>query len=608
MKKLAVLLLLGCATMDKAQPYGQWSYHEHKLLLTSASYNVLTAPGHLMAGHFTVGNVQYGEFKLLKVDQNTTPIFNEDYKVFADELCAPLPATVVVDGVSAIETSSTPEPYAVSGSVPNGCFFATFDAAGVVQTVKYFTFNNPGTGIRPSQTSLALLPGGAGYLITGSYMGFHNGSQMRLMFIIKLDAAGNLVQSASFNGGCFELIPSSIILSPYTPNLLAAPEIVVVGEAVSNNVACPGTGTHSEAFFMRVDLNTLAFIDNHNYRHLASLITERNDFKSVIPTSFGGQNYFLVGGYSETSSVANDRAMMTLVDPTGAVQSWSYIYNSSYSDTRACMQVVKRLSSTYGLTFYGGVISASAGMLGIKVRQNGVPFTSSTPIDDYNEFNYNSDRWGNQFVACFTNNMSVEPNSGSSEGIHVYGTAETASGLLDNWYIVKASFNGHSFGGSVCSTNSSIDDQLSTLPGPSLVYFHDVEHISGFISTCSNISITQAPFSTVHNTHCSGSYDALAHSNSRLTGISESYQDASLSVWPNPAQNEIRIEFPSEDVSPVLKITDLNGRLVGEAPLQALESNIARYNLEQLGVEDGVYLIEAQTGSGKCFAKLILQR
>lgn len=616
MKKLVFFVLVGCATINKAQPYGEWFPHEHDLHLTSASYN-LNTPGHLMAGHY-IQNLKLGKFKLLKVDQSVSSIFDEDYDVYADAYCQTSPGFAIVDGVCAIETSSSTEPYAVSGSVDGGCFFATFDALGVPQAISYFTFPNSITVPRPGQTTLIEIPSGqgGGFLITGSYMGLINGSAHRVMFIIKLDPVGNLVQSSTYhcvalyachNVG-YELEPSSMIISPYTPNPSGQPEIVVVGEANAiGSTACTSNFVaHSEAFFMRIELATLNWISNDLYRHSTnSFVQERNDFNSITPTSFSGQDFFLLGGNSQSSPSASDHAMMMMVGPTGIIK-WSYIYNSSFSDTRACMQVVQRISPTYGPTFYGAAISANAGMLCFKVDVNGTPFASTNAVDNFNEFNYQSGHNGIPYVGYQTNNLSVEPNTGSSEGIHIYGNAESNYGLSDNWYLVKAAFNGASGFISNCN-NSTLNNQLTTLTGPYRVPDLGVNQITG-PTQCSNISIVNTSHTSIINNACSDmSPPSTTHSNNRPSGIPDNSENFTLSVSPNPAQNEIRIECPSSVISSTLKITDLNGRLVGEIPVYESYSGATSYNLGKLNIPDGIYLIEAQTAKGKMVSKLIKQ-
>lgn len=613
MKKTALLLLLGCATLAKAQPYGEWSWHDHDLQMTSASYN-LNIPGHLMAGHYIHG-LNYGKFKLFKVDQSGTVIFDEQYEVHAQQQCQPGPAAAVADGVDAIETSSPTEPYAVSGAVDGGCFFITFDASGIVQTTRFFNFPVGPMGIRPGQTSLTEVPVslGGGFLITGSYMGLVSGKGHRIMYILRLDPMGNLIQSRSYHNVVtdfchdkgHEFKPSTIIVSPYTPNQGGQPEIVVVGEAIAlGSPLCSNAYVqHSEAFFMRLNFNTLNYISNWYYRHSANpLIAEQNDFKSIVPTAVGVQNLFILGGYSETSPTANDRAMMMLVDAIGTPQ-WSYIYNSSYSDTRACMQVGQRVSPTYGQTFYGGVISVSAGLLGIKVDATGIPFTTATPIDNYNEFNYQSGLNGNPFSDYETCGLSIEPNPGSSEGIHVYGTA----GTVMNWEMVKASFNGVAATTGLCN-NSTVNNQLTILAGPHAIYDDPINPTPG-LNNCPFISVTQTSFASVNNLLCSTSTPiAGVNSNNRPTGINENSEDGRFSVSPNPARNQISLELPSSLVSPSLKVTDLSGRTAGEISLMETLDSSATYDLTQLTIPNGVYLIEVPTASGKIFTKFVLQR
>ncbi|MBL7900744.1 MAG: T9SS type A sorting domain-containing protein [Bacteroidia bacterium] len=565
-----------------------------------------------MAGHYLNGS-DFGKFKLYKVDPSASVIFDNKYNVFASASCQPNPIGAISDGLSAIETTNGNDPYAVSGNVLDGCFFATFDASGIPQIKKYFPFPNSIGGSKPSQTTLIEVPFnlGGGYLITGSYISQINSTPTRLMYILRLDAIGNLAQSSSYHSvyldPChnigYELKPSSIIVSPYTPNLNNQPEIVVVGEADAlGSVECGGFVAHSEAFFMRIDFNSLNWISNKFYRHsTTSFIPEKNDFKSIIPTNFGSQNNYLIGGYSETSSNSTDRALMLMIDEIGSIQ-WSYIYNSSFSDTRACTQVIERISPNYDTTFYGSVISDNGGMLCFKVDGSGIPFASSLPVDNFNEFSYQSGVSGTPFNYYYTNNISFEPNPGSSEGIHLYGTAEMIQGNSDNWYMVKASFNGVSNGGNGFCNNSFVNNQLTTINGPNFILEHHVNQVEG-PSECVNINIIPISDTPVPNLLCTNNGNIGApHSNNKTTSITENVSTG-ITLFPNPTSGVLIIKNTSNSAFQNIQILDISGKIVFSKQVDA----ISEHELDISILKPGLYLIEIQGSDNKIIRKKLVK-
>jgi hypothetical protein len=82
-----------------------------------------------------------------------------------------------------------------------------------------------------------------------------------------------------------------------------------------------------------------------------------------------------------------------------------------------------------------------------------------------------------------------------------------------------------------------------------------------------------------------------------LLGVEETNLVNELNVYPNPAQNEIRVTFNSTAGSEaIIYITDLSGRTITSETVQAGSNGInAKLNIS--GLAAGLYIIQLQQGN-----------
>jgi hypothetical protein len=82
-----------------------------------------------------------------------------------------------------------------------------------------------------------------------------------------------------------------------------------------------------------------------------------------------------------------------------------------------------------------------------------------------------------------------------------------------------------------------------------------------------------------------------------LSGVEETVATNQLNVYPNPAQNEIRVTYNAAAGSEaVIYITDLSGRVISSETVQAGANGInATMNIS--GLAAGLYMIQLQQGN-----------
>ena len=84
-----------------------------------------------------------------------------------------------------------------------------------------------------------------------------------------------------------------------------------------------------------------------------------------------------------------------------------------------------------------------------------------------------------------------------------------------------------------------------------------------------------------------------------LSGISEANLSASISVFPNPAVNNVTIETANNQTIQNVKVYDVLGKLLME---QAV-NNLERVELTVSNLEKGIYYMEISTEAGKAIKK-----
>lgn len=87
------------------------------------------------------------------------------------------------------------------------------------------------------------------------------------------------------------------------------------------------------------------------------------------------------------------------------------------------------------------------------------------------------------------------------------------------------------------------------------------------------------------------------------TGINETTKDNSISIYPNPAENEFNISISgNNNKTSVISIIDITGKTIKEISTQQAITTISRDNMDA-----GVYFILVRTEKGTLTNKLILK-
>ncbi len=114
------------------------------------------------------------------------------------------------------------------------------------------------------------------------------------------------------------------------------------------------------------------------------------------------------------------------------------------------------------------------------------------------------------------------------------------------------------------------------------------------ITNSAGCSVTSSDFNFVPNT----------------TGIGENEQ-VNIGVWPNPATNDLYVQFSEDFINNVtelqISLTDIQGRSVVKSVLNSNEfSKTIHLNVE--AIASGFYMLEVATGNKKVNAKVIVKR
>lgn len=131
--------------------------------------------------------------------------------------------------------------------------------------------------------------------------------------------------------------------------------------------------------------------------------------------------------------------------------------------------------------------------------------------------------------------------------------------------------------------------QTSTQQNPSHVYT-----ANGSYNVCLIVTGTTANMQTCKDTICK---TVLVNA----TGLQDLYKN-NLSIYPNPATDQVWVELPSNIVSKTISITDLAGRVLHQQHLSGNTSKQVSLDIRQLS--KGIYLIQVNTTHGIYQSKL----
>jgi hypothetical protein len=105
-------------------------------------------------------------------------------------------------------------------------------------------------------------------------------------------------------------------------------------------------------------------------------------------------------------------------------------------------------------------------------------------------------------------------------------------------------------------------------------------------------------WTTLYHNAANGQFGITAFFKPSTVGIQETNSNESnIMVYPNPATNDITIEYPQ---SAVIEITDIQGQLI-----KTLAATDNKTNIDVSSLSGGVYIVEVKTDKGITFKKFV---
>jgi len=95
---------------------------------------------------------------------------------------------------------------------------------------------------------------------------------------------------------------------------------------------------------------------------------------------------------------------------------------------------------------------------------------------------------------------------------------------------------------------------------------------------------------------------------STSTSINNNNLDLKFSIYPNPANNNLTLDFTSENSNKsILSITNIIGEKIKESQINTV-AGINTFNLNLEGINNGVYFINLINNSSKSTKKLVISK
>jgi len=122
-----------------------------------------------------------------------------------------------------------------------------------------------------------------------------------------------------------------------------------------------------------------------------------------------------------------------------------------------------------------------------------------------------------------------------------------------------------------------------------------------YTTKASGICLITVIATDIHNASVTSSLVVVVETN---TGIDDSYNNASVEVYPNPVSSFARIQFDLETTEkPLIRLFDANGRLIIEERAENANSHI----IDTQSLSKGVYFIHIEVNSQTIAVKKLLK-
>lgn len=585
---LTTALLLGL-TAAIAQPYGQTTY-PNTATMTAAHKTGLNpgTDGFIMAGLISAANPSLYTIRLEKTTtggQITSTLnlasWQRDY--YVNETvgnCFTLTTPALsIKGVDAIElvNSAPSQSYALVGTYPKGCFLTFLNSVGLALYTKFYPF--------PSLlTTLSDPPRVLEEPSTGDL--FICGEMDSQMYVMRVDNTGAIIWSNYYDVGSNRIEPRSMILSPFTGDLIVAGHM-----GLPSPPAIPTQA--SDAFFMALDQTNGGVIHFRDYD-----FPPCNWFNEIIPSYSdpNGPSYLAVG-YADPTISNHGGAWAARLDVNGNVIWTNQITPAIQIPTQIIQSVdivgvVERLNSASVYEIYCLAQSRDTvpspwvhDMSIYKLSANGQPWSVANPLD-FDEYHF----WPNSGIEIFPKALTFVQNGATSDvGLQAFAN-------YNNGWLLQESY----FNGITGCPNEQLFKIGSVQQGPQGTVW-PVNVTPASITTCTDLIIPAVSFQPLISpvSLCSAT-TVIGGSNFRsgATTDLEEFGDVSAShAYPNPGNGLCTLDLESTSE---VSVYNMLGELLHSGTMEA-----GKQLLDLREQPNGVYLLKVNNGRQQQSIRLV---
>jgi hypothetical protein len=460
-------------------------------------------------------------------------------------------------GVNCIECNANLQVrYAVAGAYKHGIYFVTLNSLGGVVSSMLYPFPGSPSLNAPTPVKPLIVQEQS----TGNF--YICGSFDEKMYVIKVNASGNIIWSSYYEQANQTVTPRDMILSPYGGNHLVVAGKVDVAQQSSEGFVCMinnSTGNANSTKFFHTPSGT-------------------NDEFATITAATGSGKGFVLGGHSGQYPSTTAPAWLIKTDTMVNSVFWSRFLHPASGANNGIIKVLER-QNTAGVWELYALVKSSSGMVVLKLDATGTPFPTAS--GQFNEFIYDlpSPSPAVPVSISFINGSNLNPNA----GLQVFGTEDNWPGWSSS-YFVNAYFNGV----------SNCFHTLTNIPEWNSVFTDPVVHEflrTGDISECASIQVTTHINLQSPNMSCTGSIAWGSNQKSAATNLQEEDGVPFIQVAPNPVVDHAAIRFSvAADKGAKVYVNDLLGNTVSTLVLKEMQDEVS-IDFESLGVTPGVYLV-----------------
>jgi hypothetical protein len=498
-------------------------------------------------------------------------------------------------GVTICEARNAGLEYGVAASFDEGLMFAKIDSYGSVTGSNFYPF--PSSATNPSKALICRvgIPATAYYLVGSCQVS----STERRMYILKLNTAGAITWSKTYNYGTSDaLLPNAITLPAN-----GGTDLVVVGTCFD--------GSTYDGFFTIINgtNGNVTSFDTYDFGG-----DERFHSISQVTSAVGSQPVgYAIGGYND-GAAPSDYGWMMRVDLSGTKQ-WEKVSIPSFSTgSDSIVGICSRYSSAYSQWEHYGALPSSAGITVVKVDDNGAPFSQGLNTNNefvYDEIGISSSNPDAPAAIDFDNANTL------TKGLHVYGNTQLAAIFNNQAEMINATFNGLSgrenTGAGQC-IGTGLVVELGTVSTPANALTGKTStglSVSNGLSACSNHSLSNNITSINPTNPCTYTntlQPGAIQSRNVIAGVKEN-ENSIISIYPSIILSEQKFRLKLDRFSSYkVRLESIEGvRLsVWEGDYSQDNSADPEMSVASLNLASGVYFLTVTTDNKNTVFKIIL--